>query len=94
MINISKHSKRLYKFVLGDINVWMLDSIMSGSSTYEYICLPNIRLSDAWIYLDMCGNVYRCKGDDEPGRQGMVHRVPTDKKKKIYRIIGQFFNEI
>ncbi len=38
--------KWLYKFGLGDTNVWMLD---------RYICQPNIRLSEAylWICLEM-----------------------------------------
>ncbi len=43
--------KCLYKFVLGDINCWMLDK----GAVIGYICLPDILLSNAylWIGLEM-----------------------------------------
>ncbi len=54
--------KCLYNFDLGDINVWMLDSInvcmLDLFEMLAYICRPTKHFL---ISLDMCGNVYRCK---------------------------------
>ncbi len=53
------------KFGLGDTNVWMSDSIvlmLETSALTVLIYLPTKHSSIRGKSLDMCGNVYCCKG--------------------------------